>query len=134
MRALAIGLALVLGGCAATPEQIAADDAKSAAEFAQATEGLVAGEPQRCLSSLGQQNPQIIGDDMIAYRPTGTRLLISKIEGCPSLRGDPIIITEVYGGQTCSNDRFRTVSRGGGAIPSAYCRFGMFTPYDKPAD
>ncbi|UZK68186.1 hypothetical protein OKW76_08865 [Sphingomonas sp. S1-29] len=134
MRTLIAGLALTLCGCAATPEQLAADEAKSAAEFAEATKGLVAGEPQRCLSSIGQPNPQIIGDDMIAYRHTGTRLLISKIEGCPSLAGDPIIITEVYGGQTCSNDRFRTVSRGGGAIPSAYCRFGMFTPYDKPAD
>ena len=41
------------------------------------------------------------------------------------------MIVDVYGGQLCRNDRFRLVEPGL-SIPSAYCRFSGFTPYDKP--
>ncbi|WP_326525844.1 hypothetical protein [Sphingomonas sp.] len=121
------GLALTLVGCATTPPDYAANDA---AELADAVKGRIAGQPVRCLPSSSTDAPRIIGESLL-YRD-GRRLLLSEaMDGCPSLRGDPIVIVEVRGGQVCSGDSFRTLPRGG-SIPGPTCRFGPFVPYTLP--
>ncbi|MEG8018176.1 hypothetical protein [Sphingomonas sp. LR55] len=69
----------------------------------------------------------------ILYRQSGKRIWKTGPVGeCPSLRPLDTLIVDAYGGQLCRNDRFRTVSAGM-SIPSGYCRFRDFTPYDKAA-
>lgn len=117
--------ALLLAGCA--PAMAGGQSESAAAELADALEGRTAGPARKCVSLSRIDGPQIVGETLL-YRD-GTRLWRTEaVDGCPSLRGDPIVIVEVHGGQLCRNDLFRTVDRGG-SIPGPYCRFGDFTPY-----
>ena len=95
--------------------------------------GRIPGEPQQCLNLSLQTNGPVIEDaNTIVYRQSGRRWWVTHpVDGCPSLRPVTTLITEVYGGRLCANDRFRTIIPGM-TLPSAYCRFGPFTPYDKP--
>ena len=125
MRGAAILAALALAGCAAGRADPGSQDA---ADLAAALAGRTAGPAQRCIDASLPGGPQVIGDALL-YRE-GRRLWVSHaVGGCPSLRGDPIPIVEVSGGQLCENDRFRTIDRGSIGIPGPYCRFGPFVPY-----
>jgi PBP1b-binding outer membrane lipoprotein LpoB len=129
---IATAAALLFAGCAATPEQIASEQAEAAKDFAEATKGRVAGKPQPCIDTMGIDGPQIVGNNRLIYRQGGKRIFVNELRNeCPGLRAiDSIIVTEVYAGQTCRNDRFRVVQRGT-TIPGAYCFFGDFVPYDR---
>ena len=93
--------------------------------------GRVAGKPVRCIDIQRNGGPEIVDSQTILYRQSGKRIWKTGPVGeCPSLRPLDTVIVEVYGGQLCRNDRFRTVSVGM-SIPSGYCRFRDFTPFDK---
>lgn len=130
MRAAALVLAATLAGCAATPEQVAADRQDAARDLARATEGLVAGKPQTCIGSTDADGPQVIAPDTLVYRAAG-RTWVTQAVGCP-LGRDPLIVVNMFGSQLCRNDTFRTFQRGSVAVPGPICRFGDFTPYAKP--
>ncbi|MES2339915.1 MAG: hypothetical protein V4537_17620 [Pseudomonadota bacterium] len=127
-RAALCGLvALTLTGCATTQADPAARDA---AELADMIGGRSAGKAQRCIGLTSATGPTIAGTSLV-YRD-GRRLWVSRpIDGCPTLRGDPITIVEMTGSQLCAGDRFRTIERGGIGIPGPYCRFGPFVPWEK---
>ena len=94
--------------------------------------GRIAGAPVRCIGVGLVQGPTILDDKTILYRQSGKRVWRAvPIGSCEALRPPATIIVDVYGGQLCRNDRFRLLSYGM-TIPSSYCRFGNFTPYDKP--
>ena len=95
--------------------------------------GRVAGDPVRCISdSVASSGPTIVDERTILYRQTGRRIWVAHPVGaCPSLRPFTTLVVEKWGSQTCANDRFRVLEPGT-TIPSAYCRFGDFIPYDKP--
>lgn len=94
--------------------------------------GRVAGTPVDCIDLSSAQGPEIVDANTILYRESGKRIWkVSPTDACPSLRPMATMIVDVYGGRLCRNDRFRTVEMGM-SIPSASCRFGQFTPYDKP--
>jgi hypothetical protein len=94
--------------------------------------GRIAGPPVACIDVSRVQGPTIVDDKTILYRESGRRIWrATPIGACGPLRPASTIIVDVYGGQICRNDRFRLLSYGM-SIPSAYCRFGNFTPYDKP--
>ncbi|WP_235529819.1 hypothetical protein [Sphingomonas sp. Leaf242] len=93
--------------------------------------GRTAGAPVRCIDLQQLNGPEIVDAHTILYRQSGKRIWKTGPVGeCPSLRPFDTLIVDVYGGQLCRNDRFRTVSVGM-SIPSGYCRFRDFTPYDK---
>jgi hypothetical protein len=93
--------------------------------------GRVAGTPVRCIDLQQLNGPEIVDSQTILYRQSGKRIWKTGPVGeCASLRPFDTLIVDVYGGQLCRNDRFRTVSVGM-SIPSGYCRFRDFTPYDK---
>ncbi|MFD1786879.1 hypothetical protein ACFSC3_04765 [Sphingomonas floccifaciens] len=117
---------LALAGCTASAPINGKTDA---AELADALKGRTAGPPQRCINASNLDAPRIIGDTLV-YRQGGRLFVTRASGGCPSLRGDPLLVTEVYGGQLCRNDRFRTVPRGA-SIPGPYCMFGEFVPYGR---
>lgn len=93
--------------------------------------GRVAGPPSECVSLSRIHGPDIVDAQTIIYRETGKRLwVVHPIGACPALRPLNTLIVDVYNGQLCRNDRFRVLEPGL-SIPSGYCRFDRFTPYDK---
>ncbi|HEU0067165.1 MAG TPA: hypothetical protein VFQ57_08005 [Sphingomonas sp.] len=92
--------------------------------------GRVAGAPQRCIDNRIADGPNIVDGQTILYRRGAIVWRTSPVGYCPSLRPFTTLIVEQFGGQTCRNDRFRTIDPTM-RIPSAYCRFGDFVPYRK---
>lgn len=93
--------------------------------------GRVAGAPQRCIGLLGNRGPVIAEEGLILYQPAAKRTWRATVIGpCPGIRPFNTLIVDVYGSQVCRNDRFRTLQPGS-TIPSPYCRFGNFIPYEK---
>lgn len=127
MRAATTLAATLLAGCTAGS---APESASATGDLARALEGRVAGAPQRCLPATQSDGPMIIGETLL-YRQGRTLWRAEVPDGCPGLRGDPILVTEIFGNSICRNDRFRTIDRGA-RIPGPSCRFGDFTPYAKP--
>lgn len=94
--------------------------------------GRVAGKPVNCIDPQMNNGPTIIDADTILYNANGRRLYRTGPVGkCPSLRPMTTLIVEIRSGQLCRNDLFRVLEPGT-TIPSAYCRFRDFTPYEKP--
>lgn len=95
-------------------------------------EGRVPGKPVRCIDPQTNQGPTIIDNQTILYNATGRRIYRTGPVGtCPSLQPFNALIVEIRSGQLCENDMFR-VLQPGSSIPSGYCRFRPFVPYDKP--
>lgn len=133
MRILApAAAALLLTACAATPAQVAreqADDARIAAKLDRKLAGYVPGEPTSCIQPR-DANVDIFGDTLVY--DTGSRLYRTQTTGgCFGLRRDDIIVTRSFNGQLCRGDIVRTVDRAAG-FPSGSCSFGDFVPYTRP--
>lgn len=125
--------ALALGGCAASAEMQASEQADAERDLAAALKGRVAGKPQDCISQSGMtQGPQIIDGNTILYRESGKVIWRNELRAnCPALRPYNTLIVEMHGSQLCRNDHFRVLEPGS-SIPSGTCLFGQFTPYRKP--
>lgn len=88
-----------------------------------------AGPAVRCLSD-SDLSPVVLDAHTIGLRRSGKRWWVSRVEECPSLRPLSTLIVIRYGGPLCDTDRFRVLEPGS-IIPSAYCRFAPFVPYDR---
>ena len=125
---MALALAAVATGASARHGY----DGNDPAAVAKALAGRVAGTPTSCIDPSRIDGPEIIDQHTILYRQTGRRTWrTGPVGACPSLRPLTTLITEIYGSQMCRNDRFRVLEPGT-TIPSGYCRFADFVPYDKP--
>ncbi|GAA0737829.1 hypothetical protein [Sphingomonas japonica] len=132
IRALAVATCgLLLTGCTPSPEQQAATDARADARLASAIGDRVPGTAQDCIDPSLIDGPQVVAPKTVIYRENASRIWVSTAEGCPSLRATSTLIVDIYGSNLCRNDRFRTIDPGS-SIPGPYCRFGPFTPFDKP--
>ncbi len=100
-------------------------------DLAKALDGRVAGTPVRCIQLSRVNGPQIVDRTTILYRDGGRLWRTGPRGACPSLRPLTALVTEVYGGQLCRNDRFRILAPGD-IIASGTCLFTDFTPYDRP--
>ncbi|WP_343528873.1 hypothetical protein [Sphingomonas sp.] len=110
----ALGLALTLSAARSDP-------------FA----GRVAGKPVQCVdSSTAMSGPTIYDKDLIVIQ-AGQRLWRAKLRGqCPGLQPFNTLIIDRWGSQICRNDRFRVLQQGM-SIPSQWCFFDGFIPYDR---
>lgn len=118
---------IALNGC--TPAATRASD--TARELQSAIGDRVAEAPRDCVSTMGLDGPQIVGDRTLIYR-SGGRIYRNDIAGgCPGLAPMATVIVEVHGSQLCRNDRFQALQTGS-RIPGPYCRLGAFTPYRRP--
>jgi len=130
MRRLSLALAatalVATAGIAAT--RSGQDEAQH--DLAKALAGHVAGKTVECIDPKMVDGPQIIDHQTLLYRNGGTIYRAHIIGPCPSLEEGVTVINDIYGGQLCRNDKFRTLTPGE-TIPSAYCRLGNFTEY-KP--
>jgi len=128
---LAVPAALALAGCTASSEMQASQAAEAQKDLAAVLGDRVAGAPRDCISVTDSDGPQIIDDHTIVYKPLGRTVWRNDLgAACPGLRPYTTLIVEVHGSQLCRNDRFRVLDPGS-SIPSAYCMFGKFTPYEK---
>jgi hypothetical protein len=129
MRTIVAALAVTALCAVAAP---AAEKKPKVDPLTSALAGRVAGKPSECVDPHWTDGPQIIDDHTILYRESGRRIWRADVEGpCPALRPQVTLITRIYGSQLCRNDQFQVLEIGS-RIPSAFCRFGKFTPYDKP--
>lgn len=122
-KTLLIGLAatLVAGGALA-------HDSDAQRDLAEALAGHVPGKTSQCIDPKFASGPQVIGHDTLLYRQGGTIWKANVIGPCPALDDDVTVITDIYGGQLCRNDKFRVLEPNA-TIPSAYCRLGSFQQY-----
>lgn len=124
--------ALILSSCAATPAQIArdqADTARTQAKLDKRLAGYTAGKTTDCIRPVNA-SVDIFGDTLV-YRDSGTRLYkTTTTGGCFGLKRDDIIVTRSFNGQLCRGDIVRTVDRTGG-FPSGSCSFGDFVSYTR---
>jgi len=121
MIVIGLAAAFVAGGALA-------HDSDPARDLAKALAGHVPGKTSQCIDPQFASGPQVIGHDTLLYRQGGTIWKANVIGPCPALDDDVTIISEVYGGQLCRNDKFRVLEPGA-RIPSAYCRLGAFQQY-----
>lgn len=122
----------LLAGVGASVAATAEDPAPTPPALAEALAGRVAGKPRNCIALSPGDGPEVIDSRTILYRQSGARVWLNRLEqACPALREEDIVVVESYGGQLCRLDRFQVVGRNGG-VPSAFCFFGAFTPYDSP--
>ncbi|MHA6724119.1 hypothetical protein [Sphingomonas sp. RS2018] len=120
--------ALALAGCTAAADRGSRVDTET--EMAEALEGRTAGKPQDCIALPATAGPRIVGESLL-YQAEGRLFRNDPVDGCAALRGDPIVVIELFGSRVCRNDRFRTLPRQT-SIPGPYCRLGPFVPYDRP--
>ena len=119
--------ALALAGCAASADRLARAEAD---ELAQTLAGRTAGAPVECVDIQRSSGSFRSVGGAIIFSVGGRLYRSDPVDGCRFLRSDPVIVVDAYGSRVCRNDRFRTIDRGT-SIPSAYCRFGAFAPYER---
>lgn len=95
--------------------------------------GRVPGPAAECIDDqFSSSGPNVVDQHTILYRQSGKRIWVTHPVGdCPSLEPVVTLVVEKYGSRLCHNDRFRVIQPGS-VIPGPICRFGPFTPYDKP--
>ncbi|MEG3087879.1 DUF6491 family protein [Sphingomonas sp. PB4P5] len=126
MRALI--LLSLLAGCTSLP----ADTSRADRALAEALAGRNAGAPQRCVDRSTVSGPQIVDDHRLIYIQSSRRIWVNTLaSACPSLRTDSVLVVRAFGTQMCENDQFQP-RQPQDIVPGPICRFGPFTPYDKP--
>ena len=126
MRALI--LLPLLAGCSSLPVDTSSADRALDAALA----GRTAGAPQRCIDRTTAGGAQIVDDRTLIYNQSGRRLWLNTLPAaCPSLRRDSLLIVQAFGAQMCQNDQFQP-RQPNDIIAGPICRFGTFTPYDRP--
>lgn len=131
MRFVLPTAALLLSACAATPGEIAREEADQARQSARLERKLAGYTPREPVSCIQPRNAHVdIFGDTLVYND-GARLYRNQTTGgCFGLKRDDIIVTRSIGSQLCRGDIVRTVDRTSG-FPSGACAFGDFVPYTR---
>ncbi len=118
-------LLLVVAGCAATGTDRPSRDQEA---LSRELSGLVAGEPETCISATSSSGLTIVDRQTLTYRQ-GRTLWVNRLPAeCPGLRPLATLIVEVQGSRYCRYDRVRAIEAGA-SIPGPTCLLGDFTPY-----
>ncbi len=132
MRLLAPLLLATFGSCAASGLEQAPRNPAAQARLVRALDGLVAGEPRRCLARTDTRDTQIIDRNTILFR-NGANLVYRNdpLGGCPGLGAGRTIVSTSVGSDLCRGDTIRVVDQLSGSVVGA-CAYADFTPY-RPA-
>ena len=124
-------LMLTLAAAALCTGPVAAGSVEKGEEkLAKLLEGRVAGEPVRCIATLGRDNPQIIdrvalvqgrGKTIYVARPRDPRVLDSR---------DVLLVERHRSGQLCADDQMRMVDRHNGFVTGVIF-LEDFVPYTR---
>ena len=91
----------------------------------------VAGPPAQCVDTSTTLSGPVIADTDIITINAGKRIWRAKVRGqCAQIQPFNTLIVDRWGSQLCRNDRFRVVQQGM-SIPSQWCFFDGFVPYDR---
>ena len=94
--------------------------------------GRVAGPPSDCIALRSDEGAIVAGPHTLLYRESGRRVWRTGPAGqCAAFEQPATIVADVFAGQLCRGDLFRSIGRTNIA-PSAPCRFDRFIPYDLP--
>jgi hypothetical protein len=135
MRSLLLIAAAGLAGCSTSPDQLAAENARSEAKLQQQLAGRVAGEGQDCLHTLRAQDMIRIDDDTVLFRDGSRRIYRNELSGaCNGLaNSNYALVTNNYGGsgRLCRGDIARMMDLQTGMVVGG-CAIGEFVPYTRP--
>lgn len=94
----------------------------------------VAGSPTNCVSAFDTSaSVEIVDEHTIVYSRTAKRSWVVHPQGtCAGLQPGRTLVVETRGSHLCRGDRFRTI-QSTSLVPSGYCRFGAFIPYEVKA-
>lgn len=123
-------LPIVIGAILAVGPATANRESKDAKNLTRELAGRTAGEAQRCVSTSRVGQATLYGETLLYSE--GRTVWVNKVERCPALLRDPILVFDMFGGQMCENDLVRTIDRGVPGIPGPACQLGKFVPYRKP--
>ncbi len=127
---LAAATAMALGGTAVQAETA---QEKGEAKLAKMLEGRVAGEPVKCINTMGRDHLKIIDRTAIVY-DAGRTIYVAKPSRPGNLDDSDILLIERYNGsQLCTSDMIKTLDRSGGFM-TGIIFLEDFVPYTKPEE
>lgn len=93
--------------------------------------GRIPGKSVECVAASWLDAPQVIDEKTLLFRESGYRIWRNDLpDACPGLRPMSTLVINIHGSELCRDDDFRAVEPGS-SIPTATCRLGRFTPYNK---
>ncbi len=127
-----LALATAALGLLAAPVQ--ADDhaemTRGEQRLAKMLEGRVAGEPQRCIHTIGSRNLTRIDGTALTYK-SGDTLWVNYTRNPESIDDSDIMVIKRFSGSTlCRTDQIKLVDRLGGMF-SGVIFLDEFVPYTK---
>jgi hypothetical protein len=134
---LILSTAILLGACAATPqeaERTAMAQADTAAALDRELAGLVPGEPSACLPEplRVQVASRTYGPTIVYAVSRDVKYRTDTSGGCERAgRGRDVLVTQTTLNRSCRGDIARTVDPVTGFQTGA-CSFGDFVPYRRP--
>lgn len=106
----ALAAALLLAGCAASPER-----AEQQARQQEAIDDILSqpldeeeyGKPRRCISERAYHDFEPLGDRYVVFKGLGGKLWLNELRGrCPGLERGRTLVFKTQGFQICELDRF----------------------------
>ena len=89
---------------------------KGEAKLAKMLEGRIAGEPERCIRTIGSRNLQQIDDTALVYK-AGNTIWVNYTRTPQSIDSDDILVIKRFDGSSlCRTDQITTVERFGGFL------------------
>src|SRR5213075_2230225 len=124
--------ASAIGSCAPVPPDPAVV-AREQAQFAQLTEGKVAGAPLSCLPSWRSNDMIVIDDNTVAFRNGPGNVYINHMQGgCMGIdHGRNALVTRTPGPTLCRGDIAQVLDVAS-RVTMGSCVFGDFVPYTRP--
>ena len=106
---------------------------KGEAKLAKMLDGRVAGEPERCIRTIGSRNLTQIDDTALVYKQ-GRTIWVNYTRTPESIDSDDIMVIRKFDGSSlCRTDQITTVERFGGFF-SGVIFLDDFIPYRLPED
>lgn len=130
-----IALATAALGLLAAPVQAEepAGKTRGETELAKLLEGRVAGEPKRCIRTLGARPLNQIDGTAITYRE-GNTIWVNYTRNPESIDDDDIMVIKRFGGSSlCRTDHIDLISRTGGFYTGVIF-LDEFVPYKRIED
>ena len=131
---LAATAALTMLAAPATAQDYADRElTKGEAKLAKMLDGRVAGEPERCIRTIGSRNLTQIDDTALVYKQ-GRTIWVNYTRTPGSIDSDDIMVIRKFDGSSlCRTDQITTVERFGGFL-SGVIFLDDFIPYRLPED
>lgn len=132
MRNLILSLLVLTAGCAATPREIAASQARDASDqekLGKALAGLTPGKPVTCIDQIRTRQVAGYGPTILYTVNNGLIYRSDTAGGCSNV-GRDVLVTRTISGQLCRGDIAQTVDSSS-RFPTGSCSFGDFIPYRK---